>query len=218
MTIINNTCSDNKRGLYLEYSSSSIVSNNTCSNNYWSGMVLTNSDNSTVVNNTCSNSSEGDGIYIFYSDNSTIANNTYKNNDRGINFCSSDFCVITYNLLQENGEYGVYLDSRSYNNSIHHNTFVDNNLGGTSQAYDSGANNTWYDSVALEGNFWSDHIGSGTYSIDGSTGAIDLYPLAEPTLPPIIAEYHSHSLFALLTLVFPLLLTINIYRKRRKIA
>jgi len=84
-------------------------------------------------------------------------------------------------LLLENEEYGVYMSSSSKTNLIHHNNFVDNNPTGTSQAYDGGKHNIWYDSLNLEGNYWSDWNGTGSYSIDGYGGTVDLYPLEEPS-------------------------------------
>jgi parallel beta-helix repeat protein len=211
-TVSNNICYNNGHGIILSLSGSSTVVNNTCSNNAnLAGIGLVLSDNTTISDNTCNYN--GWGIYISSSDSSTISKNTCSNNNiRGIWSSHSDFCVITYNLLQENVGYGVYL-SGTDSNIIHHNIFVDNNLGGTSQAYDERTSNIWYETETLEGNYWSDWSG-GSYSIDGSAGAIDPYPLGEP----IVAEYNSLSQFTLLILVVPLLLTIIISRKRRKIA
>ena len=184
-TVANNTCCNNGIGIYLYSSGNSTVVNNTCNYNYQAGIELVSSGNSTVANNTCNNN--GSGIYLRYSGNSTVANNTCNNNNnRGIYLFGSDFCVITYNLLQSNIKYGVYLESDSGNNLIHHNNFVDNNLGGTSQAYDTGVSNIWYYSTTLEGNFWSDWNGSEYYSIDGSSNSFDPYPSEYPPTPPII--------------------------------
>ncbi len=149
----------------------------------------------TVINSMCTNNNNI-GIYLYSSGSSTVANNTFNNNFYGIFFYSSDFCVFTYNVLQENEDYGIRLYSDCDNNIIHHNTFVDNNPGGTSQALDAGSNNFWYDSTTLEGNYWSDWSGTGSYSIDGAAGAIDLYPLDEPVDigPPLIVNIiHSPS-------------------------
>ena len=239
-TVANNTCSNNYWGIYLRYSDSSTVANNTCNNNYWKGIDLEDSGSSIVANNTCNNNYYGGiflwfsgsstvsnnrcnnnnnnyGIMLMFSGSSTIINNTCNNNYRGIKLSSSDFCVVTYNLLQENEGYGVFLRSDSDNNTIHHNNFVDNNLGGTSQAFDEGTNNFWYDTEILEGNYWSDWSGIGSYSIDGPASSVDLFPLDEPTLLPIIAEYQLLSLFTLLIPVVPLL-TIIFSRRRRKTA
>ena len=196
-TIINNTCNNNDwEGIKLDVSGNSNVANNTCNYNGW-GIYLSGSGSSTVANNTCNNNGV-DGIDLSGSGSSTVANNTCYNNDRkGIKLGSSGFYVVIYNLLQSNKEHGVYLESGSDNNLIHHNNFVDNNLGGTSQAYDDGTNNTWYDSATQEGNYWSDWDGTGFCSIDGYAGSIDLYPLDEPTVylgPPVITDIiHSPS-------------------------
>ncbi len=153
------------------------------------------SGSSTVVNNTCNNNNYG--VYLYSSGSSTVGNNTCNNNLYGIYPHDTDSCVVTYNLLQENGAYGVYLGFGSDNNLIHHNTFVENYLLGTSQACDRGTNNYWYDTETLEGNYWSDWSGTGSYTVAGSAGSEDLYPLDEPTLylgPPVITDIiHSPS-------------------------
>ncbi len=220
-TVTNNTCTNNDYGILLSSSGSSTVTNNTCTNNIHAGIYLMDSVSSTVTNNTCSNNPFGDGILLSYSGSSTVENNMCNNNQYGIYISSSDsstvvkntcsnnyykgiqvslsaFCVITYNLIQENEEYGVYVSFISDNNLIHHNTFIDNNLGGTSQAYDDDSSNYWYDSSINEGNYWSDWSGTGSYSIDGFvTSTFDLYPLDEPTVflgPPVITDIiHSPS-------------------------
>ncbi len=246
-TIVNNTCNSNWVGIALEYSGSSAVENNTCTsnkmgislyhswsstatkntcNNNWEGISLSSSSSATVTNNTCNNNIKC-GIHLSSSDSSTIANNTCSNNNYGIILYGSGFCVVTYNLLQGNEVYGIYLHDiylgyyyvgyhyiYSDNNLIHHNNFVDNNLGGTSQAYDSGSNNFWYDTVTQEGNYWSDWSGTGNYSIDGDESSIDLYPLDEPV------EYSTDETQILFTLtllivVVPLILIKLFSRKRR---
>ncbi len=227
LVVINNTCNNNNRGIFLLGSGSSTVANNTCNNNR-EGIGLWSSGSSTVANSTCNNNREG--IYLSSSGSSDVINNICNNNWHGIALWSSDFCVITYNLLQGNEKYGVYLNEGdggyylgfdSDNNLIHHNTFVDNNLGGTSQGYDGGTNNFWYDTATLEGNFWSDWSGTGSYyiqgsasSIQGSTISIDPYPLDEPV------EYSTDETqifftFTLLLVLVPLLLTKLFSRKRR---
>ncbi len=129
---------------------------------------------------------------------------------------SSNFCVLSYNLLQENEGYGVYLLLWSDSNIIHHNTFIDNNLGGSSQAYDDCTDNYWYDTATLGGNFWSDWLEIGSYPIDGSASSVDLYPLDEPTIYST-DENQLDFAFTLLILVFPLLLTRIILKKTKKL-
>ncbi len=215
-TVANNTCSNNNRsdGISLFFSDSSTVANNTCSNNHSEGISLHSSDSSTVINNTCS-SNNLEGIYLSSSDSSTVINNTCNNNfNRGLVLGSSD-CVVTYNLIQENRCYGVYSTPSSENNLIHHNTFVDNNLGGTSQANDRGTNNLWFDTITLEGNYWSDWSGTGNYSIDGDANSVDYFPLDEPVEYPT-DENQLNFTFALLLLVVPLFLKRIISKKVKK--
>ncbi len=198
-------------GLFLYFCTSSVIINNTCSNNDYRGISISGfSDSFTVSNNTCNNNWEG--ISLSSSSSSTVANNTCNNNYYGIYLYLSAFCVVAYNLLQENEGYGVYLNYYSDNNIIHHNTFVDNNLGGTSQAYDRGLTNTWYDTSTNKGNYWSDWSGSGSYSVDGSAGAVDLYPLGVP----VIVEYPQIVLLTLLLSIVTLFLTRKISKKLKK--
>lgn len=221
-TITNNTCSYNNMGIVLWLSSGSTVANNTCNNNN-EGIALNDSADSFVVRNKCNNN-ELRGIIVNYSSNCTLAYNVCNYNYCGFsiqnsssskitkNTCmfttnlegtietsiyirQSDFCVITYNHLQESNLHGIYISDSDYN-VIHHNNFVENNLGETSQAYDDLTTNTWYETATAEGNYWSDWSGTGEYSIDGLGGAIDQYPLDEPLdldfIPPIIADVISY--------------------------
>ncbi len=194
-TVANNTCNNNgKYGIDTAGSDTTII-NNICNNNGEYGIDTAGSD-TTVINNACNNNGEY-GIAILDSDSSTVFNNTCNNNGCGIKLGYLNLCVVTYNLLQENEGYGACLESDSDNNLIHHNTFVDNNLEGTSQACDNGTNNYWYNTATQEGNFWSDWSGN-SYSIDGSTGAIDLYPLLDKPViefdsPTITDIVHSPS-------------------------
>ncbi len=176
--VINNTCNNNDYyGIYLDDSDSSTVANNTCTNNQVS-IYQCYSSGATITNNTCTNNNLG--IYLYYSSGATITNNTCTNNNCGIYLIASDSCLIIYNNIRENSGYGIETasDFVSYNNIIHHNYFVNNSIDGfkTSQAYDYGVNTTWYDTISLEGNYWSDWYGSGSYSIDG-LNYVDPYPM-----------------------------------------
>jgi hypothetical protein len=56
---------------------------------------------------------------------------------------------------------------------------MNNNPFGTSQGYDAGRENLWFDEEYKVGNHWSDFEGRGKYSIDGSAESVDKYPLNE---------------------------------------
>ncbi|GAG80118.1 unnamed protein product, partial [marine sediment metagenome] len=183
-------------GISLEVSGYSTLINNTCMNSSEAGICLDGSEKTKIIDNTCYGSID-EGILIEDSNECEIVNNYISNNlGWGIILHRSDGCLLYFNLLQENGGYGIYIQD-SENNLIHNNNFVDNNLGGTSQAYDDGTNNNWYDLTYFEGNYWSDWIGTGNYSIDGSAVTVDLYPLDEPAVyvfrPDITSIIHSPS-------------------------
>lgn len=150
---------------------------NSCSD----ALFLYSCTDSVIINNTFSYSGHA-GVYIYQSSDVILTNNTCSNNRDGIILEETDFCNISYNLLQNNDNYGVYLRPGSSNNIIHHNFFVVSMIG-SSQARDDGTVNTWYDSETLEGNFWSDWSGTGSYSIAGSAGSVDLYPLGVDFMP-----------------------------------
>ena len=48
--------------------------------------------------------------------------NTIEDNDGGVKYTNCDFCNLTYNKIDENGAYGLWLLSGSNNNTINHNT------------------------------------------------------------------------------------------------
>lgn len=179
-TLSGNTISDNADyGISLWSSGSSTLFNNTISQNGGDGIRLRVSGSSTVANNTCTNN-DGDGIRLWSSDSSIVANNTCNDNGwTGISLHLSDYTSIVWNTLVGNGAYGIELCYYSANNALHYNDFIRNGQY-TSQAYDDGTNNTWYDDTVFEGNYWSDYSDAGSYVIAGSAGASDPYPSLSP--------------------------------------
>ncbi len=233
--IVNNTCTNNQYGIFVQYSDTSIVFNNTCKENYYHGIMVDTSGSSIIKSNTCTNNDVGIclddspsstisnnnctnnnfGIWLrFDVSYSSISSNNCTNNNVGIYLCYSNVCVLSYNHLQENSEYGVKLESNGFN-VVHNNNFTDNAYEGSSQAYDDGFRNTWYDTENLEGNYWSDYDGTGNYSIDGSAGSADLYPLKEYE-ESSTSEIQFSFLFALLIFIIFLHLTRIISSKHAK--
>ena len=215
-TISNNVCNNNySRGDYginLYYSDGATVTDNTCTNNEY-GIQLSSSDGATVANNTCTNN--GDGIRLGSldypsSDGATVTDNTCTNNTNGIELYY-DFCYITYNLIQENEEYGVIIKGDSKDNIIHHNTFINNNLGGTSQASDWGVNNTWYEKEIKEGNYWSEWDSKKPYLIDGDANSTDPYPLNEN-----LERINYESIILLPSIFLIAIIHMNKMKKRKK--
>ncbi|MFW9853061.1 MAG: nitrous oxide reductase family maturation protein NosD [Candidatus Thorarchaeota archaeon] len=211
--ITSNICKNNGfHGIYFENCLSPVLINNTCSNNKICGTLLYASFGTCFLNNTCSDNNLN-GLYLDATMNAHIINNTFERNIRyGIELYISDYCFITYNALLENNLYGLYLQSGSDNNVIHHNTFHFNNLGGTSQAYDDGNNNQFYEIATNQGNYWSNYL-SGSYSIDGSSNSVDPYPLGEPLVP--VSEYIQGDVF-IVFIVPCLVLILFVFRKEKK--
>ena len=112
------------------------------------------------------------------SDSGSITGFTIQNGSVGIKVCDSSNNVIQGNNINDN-EYGIKLNSLSNNNIINHNNFLNN----INHAYDPG-NNTWYNTILCEGNYWNDYqgtdadgddIGDTPYNISGGSSQ-DLYP------------------------------------------
>lgn len=108
----------------------------------------------------------------------------------------------------------MVLFDKSNNNTIHHNSFVDNTEQCTN---DNWINNQWYDSKTNEGNYWSDYNGTGDYIIGGSAGARDPFPLDHPlailsSVEPSSTTVPGLGSFSLLVAVIFLIL----WHKRKK--
>lgn len=167
-----------------------IISDNICIGSTDMSISILNEDSKgfLIRNNTCS--SLGQGIRIIWSNSMIIEENTISNCiQQGINIHHSYSNNITHNEIKNCTDFGIALvGGLSYYNLVHHNTFLDNAFGGTynidgekfgnitSQAYDDGTQNTWHEEETKTGNFWSDFLGEGNYSIDGSAESFDLYP------------------------------------------
>ena len=213
ITLFENICINNTNdGIYVKESIEVFPITNECRYNT-NGITLYNSSSSIIFNNTCSNN-RNYGIYLTGEFDHEFALSAYDIKLQ----TTSDLNLIVYNTLVENEGYGIYLEY-SNNNLIYNNTFINNNLGGSSQAYDAGSGNTWYNAATQEGNYYNDWPGTGTYSIDGSAGSIDLYPLVEipnpPSIPPI-SEY-SYNKLILIIAIIPLIMIGFVLLKRKKI-
>ena len=159
-TLVNNTATNNGRGIFLwESSNNTLINNNLHSNNH--------------------------GIWLFVGSSYNIfTNNIVSNNSDGILVCFSGGNIITNNTVSLNG-YGIFFDLGS-KNRIYHNNFVDNtNQAGEDRQGGLYPSNSWHNGTIEGGNYWSDHECTGNPS-DGSQPynvsrvSQDRYPFEDP--------------------------------------
>jgi parallel beta-helix repeat protein len=228
----NNTCDNNlEYGIHLSGSSSSKVFNNSCFNN-GKGIYIKECFHLEIFNNTCFENTDGiyltdgswynlvfenlcysntqNGISLTPSRFTSVLNNTIVNNkEYGIYSERSIELVISYNSIQNNENYGIYLASTTNNTLIAYNSFINNNPSNTSQGYDAGKKNKWFDEENKAGNYWSGWDKRGKYSIDGSAESVDKYPLNEQL------ERVSSLSFLWISFSF-LFITLPIFREKKK--
>ena len=166
------------------------IINNICisTNGDGGGIGLGMSSYCTIQENEMANFMQG--VHLNSAHHNTITGNRIPwSNYQGINIRNSNYNEITYNQINNAEQHGVAMVGSASQNVIHHNYFVNNSKvetylidgerSGTinSQGYDEGYSNTWYDATSEYGNHWSDYDGSGSYSIDGPSASVDIYPL-----------------------------------------
>lgn len=202
-TITNNNCSNNLvYGIsLLEDCNNNTISENIASDNGYSGIILYasnggSSHNNTISGNTANNNNQF-GIRVSYNYNyNKISGNTVKNNNRnglllsGTSWEPTNWNQITNNIIINNQDYGIYVESGCNNNSIYKNFFLENGI----HAADGGVDNKWNSTTI--GNYWDNHsfpdvspndgiVDNPYIDIGGVAGSIDYLPIAEDGAPRI---------------------------------
>lgn len=210
----NNTIRDNV--VYANIQNCFLVSSN---NNSITGNVFFNSTNSSLViqdshqNHLSQNSfyhNHGDGLQLNRSSDSRITHNfVYENISLGISLVESSDNQFLSNYLLNNTLQGIGIDGSSQNNTLRTNTFRGNH-GSTHQAQDNGSNNLFlynhwdeWNSPDTDSNNQVDS----SYSIGGTSGQEDLYPLVRSpihVLAPlvIVIPYNGESLIGNVSIVW----------------
>jgi parallel beta-helix repeat protein len=170
LDIRNNTVYDDELGVWLENTNSSRVIGNTLFGN----------DNAMWISNN-SNSNE-----ITF--NRVFDPQDLKPNTCGIHLShNANQNLILNNTITNSTEHGFYVEATSGNNTIKWNSFISNNVGGFSQAFDAVSVNVLY-------NYWSDwttpdddfdQIVDIPYLLEGAAMNDDPFPLAQPANPPV---------------------------------
>ena len=202
-SILDCNFSDNVRGINLYKSNNNAISRNVIDSNNYAGIELSGCNNTLIDWNNISNNYDdlspslpyqggppspsrkelGIGL-MMDSNNNTLYGNTINNNKIGISITKGANNTVKGNYITENYEYGVfldnYLDGLATLNLIYCNDFNSNGIN----AQDNGTANMWDD--GFTGNYWDDYsgkdanddwIGDTPYSIPGSAGSQDNYPI-----------------------------------------
>jgi len=150
VTAVDNSLWDLRYGVHYMYSDSSTLRGNQAFDNDV-GYALMVSQDLTIVNNTAVNNTgrSGHGLMVKSIDDSTISGNHLVGNDKGLFMYNSLHNELSYNLVLAN-DVGVHLTAGSDDETVHHNTFVDN---GKSVRTDLGTQVVWNESA---GNYWAD--------------------------------------------------------------
>lgn len=192
-TTVNIENNSNKEGffsIYLTGVNSANIKNNAFGlREYCNSLYLVECFDCTIENNRIFNSGEN-GLSLYYCDSLLIRDNEiYESEINGLYMRETVNCQIYHNIFARNKVYGISVQESSANNVFYSNILSANRISGTSQASDGGANNYWYNTSSNTGNYWDDWSGSGAYSIDGTAGSSDPYPLSDTDYDGMPAEW-----------------------------
>ncbi len=165
-------------GIYLSESTDCNITSTTCLDSYVDSFSLRNSNSNLIQYSSSLNGLRG--LKLKESDENTISYCIFDENDIAILLEeNSRSNLISFTEFTSNSEVAIQLN-QGRDNIIHHNSFIDNNNSVEYQVEDHSTNNTWYDEVSSEGNYWHGWNSSLPYQIPGSVNSSDPYPLSEP--------------------------------------
>ena len=203
--ILNNILYSNKHdGIGIKDLDGLIISGNTMESSvYATGCTVDNCTNVEFSKNIFQDNPKS-GLAIYLGSSLNITENMFlRNHYKGITAATLTDSKIYRNHFELNDEYGLELLQSCSDNLVYHNNFIDNFLMGICQARDSSGENTWYNNLLSEGNYWNEYSGTGSYSIEGGAGCCDLYPLENPVaLEGVDSTNFSYLLITLFSLPF----------------
>lgn len=112
-------------GFSVLFSTTTIVANNTVTDNEY-GIVMANSPHNEVLQNNIRNNENG--IYLQYADSNTLSENNVTNNAKGIQLDHSNENELTWNTVMNNTN-GIQLQWSYTNKLIHNNITANVNTG-----------------------------------------------------------------------------------------
>ena len=132
--LINNTCSFNYNGIYLESCDYNSITKNTVQNSSHNGIVLEFETlpisycNFNIVSRNIVRNNIDHGIVIFGDYNSVLENTVYNNDQYGLHLKYCDNSIILGNSVGNNRFYGIFLGDTD-NNTIAGNSIKENYIG-----------------------------------------------------------------------------------------
>lgn len=175
------------RGIFFFNVTFAIIENNIIYDNTVQQIEIDASRYNTIATNNISGGNSGsNGILLVDRSNqgnsgyNLVLNNLVQDNrDHGISLESSQYNHIEGNSVSNNGD-GIQL-SETHNNVIWNNDLSSN----TNHINDNGFNNS------IENNYYDDWLGIGSYDIAGSAGNQDASPRVTPKIPwmPLVYDY-----------------------------
>jgi len=165
ITINENILSYNAHGISVVESQYVTIEDNIINDNRGAGVGIYHTfvEKNEILNNTIINN--GKGIYIWncLSGETIIKNNEISSNENGLEICSMS-CVISWNNICDNSEYGIEITS-SGGNMIYANNLEDNNVHAYFEYFRERGTNKW--NLGDIGNYWDDWSGTGPKVIWG---------------------------------------------------
>lgn len=216
ITVTGLEISNNYDGVFLAYTTNSIISKNVFVENYFGVKLYQSTHNSILENNIKQNFW---AIRLHKSkENSITGNNITSNNKHGLLFSYSTNNNITNNNIANNQIGTSFVNSSS--NVVYHNNFINNkehvNIKKTAIGYVSlpDGMHSFDNGYSSGGNYWDDYNGTDTnqdgigdtpYLVSEYRNNKDKYPLMEPIKIEVISEF-SPSVILFLVIVAGLLL------------
>ncbi|HID19670.1 MAG TPA: hypothetical protein EYP28_01845 [Methanophagales archaeon] len=215
--IIDNTVSNNERGISITSFGGNRITGSNVSNNRI-GIYLPYSCNNSITD--CNVSNNVMGIYLYSASNNTITGSNVSNNYVGFQLFSSCNNGITGNTVSNNNAGGIYLYSSSNNNNIAGNTatnnydgiylysssnniiYLNNFVNNTDNVYSRGAINIWNSIEKIKytfkgrthtnylGNYWSGYNGSDDNEDGVGDSTYTIYSVKD--YYPLIMEFENY--------------------------
>ncbi|MDW7731657.1 MAG: NosD domain-containing protein [Methanolobus sp.] len=116
------TGANSSKAIFLYESTECLIENNIVESNQY-GIYLNNSDNNEIVNNTLLSNSYI-GLCLFESNNNSVISTSSIDDYIGFDLVNSCDNVLSENILESDGVYGMYFHKYSHNNYFTNNTIL----------------------------------------------------------------------------------------------